>query len=364
MAFRLKIEGFYLVVFEDGAPETEYISNPTAVTVAKFPDTTNVQFYDYSQKIDGIRDPHLLGNENSIFEITSLVDDDTGSVFASVSEFKFFIRGKIGFFNNASRLTDYWISHAIDVILEDYGDVVSVEAKNKDLIKFGENRNIGTVGATIMDLAGNETEETFVTGNDITHVVSSSVSDTMDITIFEGHTISGSDASFYKASANITLSGRTPVALPTGVFRANRARIESKANGDISFYEGGAVTSGVPDDDTQVHLTIKAGEVQTQKAQTTISSNDYWIVLSFRGSVLEKAASWIDFNLQMKPITETEFFPISQNINVSSESGTIPSDYKPYIIVPKNHDIRLFGKADAGNTFGAGGIVGVLVAVV
>ena len=44
MDFRLKIEGNDLVIFEDGSPETEYISNPTAVTVAKLFTETKSRF--------------------------------------------------------------------------------------------------------------------------------------------------------------------------------------------------------------------------------------------------------------------------------------------------------------------------------
>jgi len=100
MAFRLKIEGNDLVIFEDGAPETEYISNPAGFTVVKFPDSTNVEFYDYSQKRDGSRDTFLLGEENNSFVITDLIDDSSGSTFASVSAFKTFIRPKISFFSS------------------------------------------------------------------------------------------------------------------------------------------------------------------------------------------------------------------------------------------------------------------------
>ena len=50
MADRLKIEGNFLVLFEDGNPLNEYISSPKAVTIARFPDSSNVQFYQYFPK--------------------------------------------------------------------------------------------------------------------------------------------------------------------------------------------------------------------------------------------------------------------------------------------------------------------------
>ena len=66
------------------------------------------------------------------------------------------------------------IQNAIDVISDKYGDEVSVEQKKKNLFKFGRNASVGTTGATIMTLAGSETEETYVNRNLITTISSSS----------------------------------------------------------------------------------------------------------------------------------------------------------------------------------------------
>lgn len=60
------------------------------------------------------------------------------------------------------------------------------------------------------------------------------------------------------------LGSTTPVTLPTALFRSSRARLASPAAAAIYFYEGGTRTN------TNTHLVIPAGEIQTQKASTTI----------------------------------------------------------------------------------------------
>lgn len=77
---------------------------------------------------------------------------------------------------------DFLIRHAIEIISDQYGDTVSVNSKKKDLIKFGTHTSVGTGWETLAEMQDSETEETFVTGNDITHVIST-VNDTGDVTI-------------------------------------------------------------------------------------------------------------------------------------------------------------------------------------
>ena len=114
-------------------------------------------------------------------------------------------------------LTDFWVSHAYNLIYDTYGDVVRVKPKN--LLKFGRNENVTTGECTIMELAGSETAETYVSTNAITHVISDDAN-TGDLYI-EGHTISGSDLTF--ATQTVTLTGTTAKALTTPLARATRA---------------------------------------------------------------------------------------------------------------------------------------------
>lgn len=258
--------------------------------------------------------------------------------------------------------TSFQSAHAIALVSANYSDTVSIDDKNKDLRKWGARTTVGTGIETLITASGSETEETLLSSNGITTVVSSSSSDTQDIVFYEGHTISGSDATFLQETnggAGITLTGTTPVTLPTAVFRASRAGLESPAAGSIYFYEGGTRT------DANTHLIIPSGEIQTQKASTTISSADYWFITGARASVLEKTGAWAQFRIEIKPITSVYFYPLTEWVGASDASGTInllePED--PWLIVPKNHDVRMAVQANAANVDVAGGMTGVLAGV-
>ena len=262
---------------------------------------------------------------------------------------------------------DIFIKHAINSILRDYGDKVSVDAKSKDLLKFGENTLVGTSRATVMNLPSGILHETMLSSNGVTHVVSSSGSDTQTLEFYEGQTISGGNFTFVNednSGSGITLTGQTPVELPTAMARTTRARLSSAAVGTIYFYEGGTIMSGVPDDSDQVHLIVPIGDTQSQKAATSISNSDYWVITQMTGSILKKTASFADFRIEIKEASDTRWYPISQKIAVSTSSGTIEIDFKPYLIVPKNHDVRLTVLADTSSVHCAGGVRGFLATVI
>jgi hypothetical protein len=80
---------------------------------------------------------------------------------------------------------------ALNFIREEYGDSVSIRDKAKPLRKWGENPAVDTTSTVIMTMKLGIQEETMITTNGITTVVSSSTSDTMDIDFYEGHAISG-----------------------------------------------------------------------------------------------------------------------------------------------------------------------------
>ncbi|WDI44776.1 hypothetical protein [Bremerella sp. P1] len=102
----------------------------------------------------------------------------------------------------------YLIDRAIAEIENTYGDVVSVEDKKKTLRKFGSNESVGsTTQATIMELAGSETNETFVYDNLIDSVSSGSTSNLNEVFV-EGHTIAStvSVSSITRSSTTATVT--------------------------------------------------------------------------------------------------------------------------------------------------------------
>ena len=132
------------------------------------------------------------------------------------------------------------VDRAIREILGTYGDRVSVESKNKTLLKFGRNDNVGSSFETIWQV-GND--ESYPTGNDIDIVVSDDPADTQDIVI-EGHTRDGNALTF--VSTPYTLTGTTPVPLDPQLYRSTRL-----FNDDNTDFAGNVT---VEDDGTSVHL--------------------------------------------------------------------------------------------------------------
>lgn len=112
---------------------------------------------------------------------------------------------------------DYKIKHAQDIILADYGDIVSVDEKKKDLLKFGRNTNVGTAstGYTIWATGADQANETYVATNtnSIDSISSGASGDTSKSLVVEGHTESGGNKTFVSQSVTTNASnGQTRVA--------------------------------------------------------------------------------------------------------------------------------------------------------
>lgn len=252
---------------------------------------------------------------------------------------------------------------AIDRIRADFGDVVSVAAKKKTLLKFGRNPNVGSsaTGYTIWYTGQDQAHETYVAANtNSIDSISSSDSDTVDVTV-EGHTESGGNKTF--VIQTVTLTGQTRAPLTTPLNRVTRVYNSSSTNlaGSVFVYENTGLTSGKPTDTTKIHLTIPAGKNQSQKASTSISSTDYWILTSFRGSMLEKTASFADVELQIR--RPNNVFRAVEDVTCSASHNGM-YNFQPYVVVPKNSDVRLVAISDSTSRDVSGSIQGYLAQII
>lgn len=261
---------------------------------------------------------------------------------------------------NPLPVTDYWLEHAKHVVFSTYGDTISVEDKAKDLLKFGHNTEVGTDPATVAHQPIGILHETYVSDNLITSVISDSASDTQEVVI-EGHTISAGVFTF--VVQNATLTGTTVVTLTTPLARVSRLYNNNSVDmvGNIYVTEDDTYTLGVPDTDTKVHMIVEAGENQSEKAATTISNNDYWIIQSYSGDMLKKVAAFAEVELQVRLVGKV-FRPVQ--IISCTDGGRGFHEFKPYLIVPPNADVRLSARASGASTPVAGSIQGVLASIV
>ena len=87
MAERLKIEGNFLIIFEDGNPSIEYVNEPRGSVTPVYSSSDTVRF-----KVNTF----FVGVGKSSFDCTTLIDDRTGLAFASVAELKTYLSTMIG----------------------------------------------------------------------------------------------------------------------------------------------------------------------------------------------------------------------------------------------------------------------------
>jgi len=262
------------------------------------------------------------------------------------------------------------------VVKSTYGDTVSVRKKAKPLNKFGRTANADSgVATTVSQFQGTTVvNETFVTTNLIDSIVSSSGSDTMSITI-EGHTIDGSGNLTFSVQT-ATLNGQTEVTLATPLARANRAYVTPSGTfnstpaalvGNVSVYDNTAgITSGVPNTAAATKLVLNAGQTQSQKCQTAISSADYWFIDSYQYSITGAGPNAeVNFQIESRDIANGGVWrPFGPEISL--ESGATPTlrgNFEPFRIVPPNHDLRVIATASAANTEVSAEIEGVLASI-
>lgn len=262
--------------------------------------------------------------------------------------------------------SDHDIKHAINEISSTYGVTVSVDSKKKSLLKFGRNEAVGTSYATIWFTGQDDANETYVAANtnSIDTVSSSNAGDTQTITI-EGHTESGGNKTF--VTQNTTLNGQTKVVLATPLNRCTRLYNTSATNfaGDIYVYEDTAIVGGKPSTTTKIHLTVDGtgGKNQSEKASTSLSSVDYWIITNFYSGYIEKAGSGAVADVALEIRQNAKVFRTVANL-VISQGGHVQIDFDPFVIAPANSDVRLRVKSSTTAQEITGGIDGYLAIAV
>ena len=232
-------------------------------------------------------------------------------------------------------------------IYQFFGDVVSVDAKAKSLIKFGKSAPLITGSLqTVWTVGGNET---YVSANTIDSISSSSASDTEQIYI-EGHTVTGTGTNqqFTFVSQTVNLNGQTRVALPIPLARASMAYNNNGTPlvGRVAIYENTALVGGIPSDVSKVHIDIPLGLQESFKAATTFSNTDYFICTGGFGSVSLKQDGAADFYLEIR-----EAGKVFRQVAAISATNAGPwiVNFDPAVVIPKNYDVRVRVETSANN---------------
>lgn len=236
---------------------------------------------------------------------------------------------------------DYKVAQAINQIANTYGDKVTVDGKGKTLRKFGRNNAVGSSFETVWQTGG---DETYATTNAIDTISSSNSGDTQAVRI-EGHAIDNGELTFVVQSA--TLNGQNKVVLSTPLARITRLYNNGTTDfaGTIYGYEDDTVTAGVPQTTSKIHMTVTEGN-QSEKAATSISKDDYYIVTNAQFFVFTKTAETVEFIGEIREVGTTNKVWRRIYSTVASNTQTYSETFDPPFIIPKNHDIRVRAKSD------------------
>lgn len=269
------------------------------------------------------------------------------------------------------RAFDYWVRYAQEQVFADYGDRVSVRAKKKPLLKFGRTSDADNGSkVTLMTLPAGLYVETYPTTNAITTISSTDSGDTTTFTI-EGHTVSSGVLTFVTQTG--TLQGTTQVSLTTPLARATRLYNTGTSDwtGPIYVYETdtNSGTAGVPDTDNKVHLMVAAGNNQSEKCATSLSSTDYLFITQVYASLEKGSASTVtaDIELEHRVVSTSSkvFRPIGMEMTLragGSQQALI--QFNPYVVIPANSDVRMVAVSNTNDTAISGHFNGVLASVV
>ena len=166
----------------------------------------------------------------------------------------------------------------------------------------------------------------------------------------------------------VTLQGQTQVTLGTALNKSSRFVVppQNRATnivGTVYVYENDttAGTPGVPDTAAKVHLMNGTnGAINNSlKASTSISSADYFVVTFFHAHFEEKTAGFATVTLQVRE--QGGVWLEKEDLTVSDNQPSAVIEFKPYLIIPKNADVRLIGEASANGKDVGGSFEGVLL---
>lgn len=239
---------------------------------------------------------------------------------------------------------DFWVQHAIDVIRNEDSVEVSVDTKAKDLTKFGRNTDLTTTEELVWIQGG---IETLPTTNAIDKFSSSDAGDDQDVVV-EGHSISGGNLTF--VTQTVTLNGQTETSLDTALARATRLYNAGSTDfaGSVYVYEDDTVTNGVPQTASKIHLRSDGSNNQSLKCATSLSQNDYWLLTSFVCSVNRQNSRSVDFKLQTRD--SGGVFRTKRTLAVHSNSGSREIQFRPFLIVKPNSDVRVLATSSGAST--------------
>ncbi len=221
-------------------------------------------------------------------------------------------------------------------ILKQYGHKTCITRKS--IHKFGENPAVGNTEVPINPWG--EFEE-YQTSNVVLNMSSSSNSDTA--TVFIEYMSFDVNGEFVFGVQSKALTGQTPVTLNDTGCRWMRMYTDSPHDGDIYIYRG-TETNGVPSDAAKIHNQIIAGRSQSQKASTSVSKDNYFVLTHVWADIIRKSAVSASLNFKTRALGGSFRTRPRRGF---SDTHSVEYTIEPYMIIEPNTDIEITSQTDS-----------------
>lgn len=219
---------------------------------------------------------------------------------------------------------------------------------------------------TVWEFGPSKSEYTYPTWGTaiIDRLSSSSAADTMAIEV------QGLDVNGDLVVQTITLTGQTPVALTTPLWRVFRMQnVDSNMvtgqgqsiSGVIYCFANGTVSSGVPDNAADVYAVIVDGNNQTQMAVYTIPNGKTGYLINGELGIL-RTGTTANVEVAYRSRRFGEAFKVKKTIGLDNAASSNYQDERPiWDIIPELTDIELSVAQTSSNGIGAWGTFYILL---
>lgn len=204
---------------------------------------------------------------------------------------------------------------------------------------------------------GKIVQHTYSTTADIDQLSSTNTGDTQDITI------EGLDGNYNPVIQTVTLTGQTPVTLPTPLLRA--CRMYNDGTSPLAGYvyltiNGTVLTTGYTSDGTKVRSIITLGDEQTQQSCYTVPAGyDLYITHAWSNIAKKQATAVVLRTFRRDP---GGVFRIKNTVSLHTTGNTgNPRPYHLPIKVEEKEDLAYTADVSANDSAVSNGFHGLLI---
>lgn len=206
--------------------------------------------------------------------------------------------------------------------------------------KFGRNLDVDSAVEDVWDAGGTYN---FSTTADITHVVSSSASDTFTFSV------QGLDTNWNEVTQDVTLAGTAAVALTTPLIRVFRMR-NTSATAAIGTVQCGVGTTTGSFSAANLRAQISIGQEQTLMAIYTIPAGKTGYVVNYWGNINKGsgAAGAVDFTTFTRSFGGVFRVGLTTGVTTTATSWFLHK-WEPYPELLEKTDVKISGQGSTNN---------------